>query len=347
MARKNRVKVEESTWYHLISRITNREFLLGNADVKSHFVGLFYRTMDFSGVELGTYAIMDNHVHLLVRVPERVEINDAEIIRRISVLNGPERADAVEAQWRAWIGSGKEELYERDRRRYLRRMYDVSQFMKTLKELFTMWYNRKYSHIGALWTGRFKSLMMEGGRETETIRAYVERNPVRARIVPNPSDYAWSGVGAALRGDKVAQRGQALLNGEVASAGNSQNCNYAAEDGRKVDAGATKTVNRDGGSSATKVCNEGAGDADGGSPAGRSNESRQYWTGRRVIAFSNGLILGSCQYVNRMVRRMGFFSKRTRAWALSKKDSQKEVFAALGYKEDSIAKINEGAQKVA
>ncbi len=48
-----------------------------------------------------------------------------------------------------------------------------------------------------------------------------------------------------------------------------------------------------------------------------------------------------------MVRRMGFFSKHTRAWALSKKDSQKEVFAALGYKKDSIAIINEGAQKVA
>ena len=301
MARIKRVKLPTTTWYHLIARVTNREFLLETDGKKSRFIDFLYRSLDFSGVELGTYVIMDNHVHLFVRVHEARELDDAEILRRISALNGENRAKTVRERWETWQESGLEIRYKADRTRFLRRMYDVSQFMKTLKELFTMWYNRTYRHVGALWTDRFKSVLVEGGDYAERVRAYIEANPVRAGIVDNPTDYCWNGIGAAKRGDPVAQQGQALLAGE------------------RVD----------------KSCKEDE----------RTDEKGPLVTdvpivpNRRVIPFSNGKILGSQSFVTRMVRMMGFFSRRTHAWPLKELEFEQKVFAALGYKKDFMSII--------
>ena len=301
MARIKRVKLPTTTWYHLIARVTNRDFLLETDGKKSRFIDFLYRSLDFSGVELGTYVIMDNHVHLFVRVPEARELDDAEILRRISALNGENRAKTVRERWETWQESGQEIRYKADRTRFLRRMYDVSLFMKTLKELFTMWYNRTYRHVGTLWTDRFKSVLVEGGDYAERVRAYIEGNPVRAEIVDNPPDYCWSGIGAAKRGDPVAQQGQALLAGERVG----KSCK---EDDRTDEKGPLVT-------DVPIVPN------------------------RRVIPFSNGNILGSQSFVTRMVRMMGFFSRRTHAWPLKELEFEQKVFAALGYKKDFMSII--------
>ena len=302
MARIKRVKLPTTAWYHLIARVTNREFLLETDRKKSHFVDFLYRSLEFSGVELGTYAIMDNHVHLFVRVPEARELDDKEILRRISVLNGEERAKAVREKWEAWQEEGREDRYKTDRARYLRRMYDVSQFMKTLKELFTMWYNRTYRHVGTLWTDRFKSLLVEGGNSVEKLRVYIETNPVRAGIVGSAVDYVWNGIGAAVRGDAVAKRGQSLLDGERAEAESYTEREEVDRDGTRAACG-------------------------------------QVVSDRRVIPFSNGKVLGSKEFVMRIVRLMGFFSRRTYAWPLKEIEFGQKVFAALGYKEDAVSTV--------
>ena len=42
---------------------------------------------DFSGVDVLTYVVMDNHFHLCVRVPRREgEVPESEVLRRVSVL---------------------------------------------------------------------------------------------------------------------------------------------------------------------------------------------------------------------------------------------------------------------
>ncbi len=51
---------------------------------------------------------------------------------------------------------------ERVRARYLRRMWDLSEFMKTLKQKFTSWFNREHDRVGTLWESRFKSVIVEG-----------------------------------------------------------------------------------------------------------------------------------------------------------------------------------------
>ena len=87
-------------------------------------------------------------------------------------------------------------------------MWDVSAFMKLLKQRFTQWFNRQRGRKGTLWEERFKSVLVEGtGDVLATMAAYVDLNPVRAGIVEDPADYRWCGYAEATAGSRRAQRG--------------------------------------------------------------------------------------------------------------------------------------------
>ena len=46
---------------------------------------------------------------------------------------------------------------------WLGRMWDVSAFMKTLKQRFTQWFNKRHRRKGTLWEDRFRSVLVECG----------------------------------------------------------------------------------------------------------------------------------------------------------------------------------------
>ena len=87
-------------------------------------------------------------------------------------------------------------------------MYDLSAFMKLLKQRFTLGYNARHGRKGTLWEDRFKSVLVEGAGQTlATMAAYIDLNPVRAGLVKDPKDYRWSGYGEAMAGRKRARQG--------------------------------------------------------------------------------------------------------------------------------------------
>ena len=86
------------------------------------------------------------------------------------------------------------------RSRYTRRMHDLSEFMKSLLERFTKWFNRVHSRSGTLWEDRFKSVIVESGTASRTMAAYIDLNPVRAGMVSDPAQYRWSSYGEAVGG---------------------------------------------------------------------------------------------------------------------------------------------------
>ena len=57
-------------------------------------------------------------------------------------------------------------------------MGDISEYMKTLKQRFTVHFNEKYDRYGPLWSGRFKSVLIEPERDAiRTVAAYIDLNP--------------------------------------------------------------------------------------------------------------------------------------------------------------------------
>ncbi|NCD34617.1 MAG: hypothetical protein EOL87_14525 [Spartobacteria bacterium] len=200
---KTRFKRDELAYYHCMSRIVGRQMLLGDAE-KEYICQLIRRIEGFTGIRVLTFSIMTNHVHLLLEEPDcKVVISDEELWRRMAFLYSRERLDEIDECWAVWDKAS----VDADKQRYLRRMHDISEFMKQLKQRFSRWYNRSNQRKGALWDSRFKSVLVEPGRPLRTVAAYIEMNPVRAGMVGDPQFYRFGGFGEAMGGGMAARNG--------------------------------------------------------------------------------------------------------------------------------------------
>ena len=209
--RRPRVKVEGEGFYHVVSRIGGRRFLIDEAE-KGILLGMIRTAAAFSGVELYTYAVMSNHFHLLVRVPRKQEVSDKELLRRMEALYGTPRFLKVLEKWERWTAKKQESRVEEEKARLRARMYDLSQFCKTFKGTYTQDYNKRHDNTGTIWEGRFKSILLEGSwRTLMTVAGYIHLNPVRAEMVAQPEQATNAGYGAACQGDTRAITGLVSL----------------------------------------------------------------------------------------------------------------------------------------
>ena len=179
------------------------------AEAKEILRKQLWQAAAFCGVQILTYCVMTNHFHVLVRVPPKEDVSDAELIRRYRLLYPKvtpftrqhgggvlaQKPDETVENIFARGGSDAERL----RASLYKRMGDVSEFMKTVKQRFSVWFNRTHKRYGTLWSERFKSVLVEGcPRALGTLAAYIDLNPVRAGLVQDPKDYRFCGYGEAL-----------------------------------------------------------------------------------------------------------------------------------------------------
>lgn len=132
----------------------------------------------------------------------------------MAVLYKSMQMDLFKEELMGYRKRGLDSIAERIRAPYVKRMYNLAEFVKTLKQRMTMAYNKRHNRIGTLWTERYKSVLVEGEREAlMAIAAYIDLNPVRAGLVSDPKDYRFSGYGEAMGGSKAARAGLGMVVG--------------------------------------------------------------------------------------------------------------------------------------
>ncbi|NBB77851.1 MAG: transposase [Verrucomicrobia bacterium] len=213
--RRRRLKITEKgvdAVYHCMTRTVNGEHLFKDRD-KERLRKMLWQVADFSGVEILTYCLMNNHFHVLVYVPYQDSVPDAELLRRYRVLYPKPTAyetASIKLMEKTLAQNGHEAA--EIRKKLLARMGDVSQFMKTLKQRFSIWFNHHHERFGTLWAERFKSVLVEGeANPLQTMAAYIDLNPVRAGLVADPKDYRFCGYAEAVAGRKKAIAGLQLV----------------------------------------------------------------------------------------------------------------------------------------
>ena len=201
-------------YYHCISRVVDRQFVFGPEE-KEQFVTFLRLYERFCGVRVVTYCVMSNHFHVLVEVPQRpAELPDDEaLLKRLAeVYRGSGGAGAIRQHLAALRKAGAHAEAEAYRGTFFARMWDVSAFMKLLKQRFTQWFNRTRGRKGTLWEERFKSVLVEGaGPALSAMAAYIDMNPVRAGVVSDPKEFRWCGYAAAVAGVKEARAGLRIV----------------------------------------------------------------------------------------------------------------------------------------
>lgn len=258
MARKNRVSVPDGI-YHVTTRIVNRELWFSNPTLKDLIVGWIYGIAEFSGVNLLSWSVLDNHLHLYVHIPivpkkywkdpavepaayafgmrppesrqplwttgdsphsppitrtrppTDFELTDEEMLSRLSALYGDERRiAALRRNWETMRKEGNGASVDAIKDGYCRRMYNLTQFMKTLKERIAENINRVTHHVGHVFEGRFHSSLVEPEESVQLfVSLYVDYNPYKAHLVREGEFYKWSSFGQACGHGRYARLCQA------------------------------------------------------------------------------------------------------------------------------------------
>ena len=209
--RQPRIKVDPGTdlaVYHCMTRVVNKERLFDDP-AREILRRQLWLVAEYCGVEVLTYAILRNHFHVLVKVPRQTDLTDDELLRRYHLLYPqPTRYQTARlAVIRSQLANNGPEAVAW-RRRQLSLMGDVSQYMKLVKQRFSIWFNQSHGRIGTLWCERFKSVLVEPKDEVLRIMAaYIDLNLVRAGLATDPKDGRFCGYAEAVAGHEPARRG--------------------------------------------------------------------------------------------------------------------------------------------
>ncbi|MBD3380079.1 MAG: hypothetical protein GF408_06430 [Candidatus Omnitrophica bacterium] len=75
---------------------------------------------------------------------------------------------------------------------YIREAKTISSLMHYVSRNYASYFNSRYEKVGHLWQSRFKSYPLLTEEYLIHVANYIEINPVKAKIVDDPSKYTWS-----------------------------------------------------------------------------------------------------------------------------------------------------------
>ena len=180
-----RVKVDPEMpgYYHVFTKVVQNLFLLIDQE-KENFIKLMNFLAKTFFVEILSFEVMDNHFHIVlkIQVPDCITLEELE--SRFKNLYPDREFNPKRAAY------------------YIKQWGDLSIFMKTLKERFATYYNRKHGTCGHFWGSRFKSIVLADEEAVLSCMAYVEVNAVRANKVKDPRFYRYGSLGHVLAGNE-------------------------------------------------------------------------------------------------------------------------------------------------
>jgi len=75
----------------------------------------------------------------------------------------------------------------------------LSRVMQRLSSGYTQYFNRRHRLVGHLFQGRYKAILCDKDSYLLELSRYLHLNPVRAKLVNDPAEYAWSSYGGYVR----------------------------------------------------------------------------------------------------------------------------------------------------
>ena len=215
-ARKAQIALESTPYYHCISRCVRRAFLCGE-DRESgrsfeHRRGWIedeiLRLAGIFAIDVAAYAVMSNHYHVVLYIDrESAEAWDGhEVVERWhSLFKGNLFSQ------RFALGETLDEasrlILSRQIAEWRARLHDISWFMRVLNEKIARQANKEDGCTGRFWEGRFKSQALLDEKALIACMAYVDLNPIRAKMVETPETSEHTSIKQRV---EVAQTGDPL-----------------------------------------------------------------------------------------------------------------------------------------
>lgn len=193
--RKHIISLDATPYYHVTSRCVRRAFLCGfdSATGKSFehrrqwIEDRILLLGQIFAIDVCAYAVMSNHFHVVLHidVAKAQQWSDLDVCRRWHQLCAGtlltqrlERGDPLSA---VELDAVRFKLEE-----WRLRLCSISWFMKLLNEPIAREANREDGCTGKFWESRFKSQALLDEKALAACLAYVDLNPVRAKMAKTP-----------------------------------------------------------------------------------------------------------------------------------------------------------------
>ncbi|MDR8522656.1 transposase [Shewanella fidelis] len=216
--RSTLISLEDTPYYHCCSRVVRRAFLCGddkytgkNYDHRRGWVeAQILKLTEVFAIDVAAYAVMSNHLHVVLYID-------------LDTVNGWSDREVVEQWHKLFNGTDLTQKFAKGEvidecmvallkqliATYRSRLCDISWFMRCLNEPIARQANYEDNCTGHFWEGRFKSQALLDEAAVLACMAYVELNPIRAKMAKTPekSDYTslQLRVNAALKGKQPAK----------------------------------------------------------------------------------------------------------------------------------------------
>ena len=199
-ARRNLIDPASTPYYHCMARCVRRAFLCGRDDFsgknyehrRQWVIDRLNELAAVFAIEICAYAVMSNHYHVVLHIHrEQADSWDTrEVLQRWTQLFS---GHLLVQRFLANDSLGKAELQrvEEFAEEYRSRLLDISWFMRCLNEHLAREANKEDGCKGRFWEGRYKSQALLDEAALLTCMAYVDLNPIRAKMAKTPetSDY--------------------------------------------------------------------------------------------------------------------------------------------------------------
>jgi REP element-mobilizing transposase RayT len=193
--RSSQICLSDTPYYHCVSRCVRRSFLCGvdsysgqSYEHRRKWVEerLLFLSSVFS-IDICAYAVMSNHVHVVLHVDmKQVQVwTDREVAERWHRLHKGTLLTHMFVRGDT-LSQGQQLTLDDTIIEYRKRLHDISWLMRNLNEYIAREANKEDDCTGRFWEGRFKSQALLDEAALLSCMAYVDLNPIRAKIADTP-----------------------------------------------------------------------------------------------------------------------------------------------------------------
>ena len=215
--RKSLVSLEATPYYHCVSRCVRRAFLCGedkftgkNFEHRRQWIeDRLLELVSIFAIDIASYAVMSNHYHVVLHINREQALawSELEVVEHWHRLY---KGSLLSQRFSQGEVMSRAELYALDEQigEWRSRLMSISWFMRCTNEPIAREANHEDEATGRFWAapahpcahgtcaslhigGRFKSQALLDEKALAACMAYVDLNPIRARMADSPeeSDY--------------------------------------------------------------------------------------------------------------------------------------------------------------
>ncbi|MEJ2612434.1 MAG: transposase, partial [Candidatus Thiodiazotropha sp.] len=203
------ISLEATPYYHCVSRCVRRAFLCG----RDKFTGKSFehrrewiqkRLIELAGIfaiDLVGYAVMSNHVHTLLYIDKKTAESwePQQVVKRWHQLFSGSLLSHRFIDGEP-LSPAEYEVVNELITRWRAQLMDISWFMRCLNEPIARQANKEDNCTGRFWEGRYKSQALLDEKAIMTCLAYIDLNPIRAKMAETPEKLEFTSIS-----DRVAE----------------------------------------------------------------------------------------------------------------------------------------------